>query len=231
MAAFAHIAAPQIRLTRDPNTLFFFLDHLQRRPPFRIEDDTTWDTNLELGIHWGLRLVEKDEELHGRSPNAKLFVMLSDGEAWSGEVAKSLDLAVSSSIPLFVIGVGTLAGGRMPVVPALDERHAAGSDCRRWSRGSIAPRCSALPPPAAAATSSSIVNPDRDIANAIVDAGRRLAPALGVLEEQTDLYWWFLLAGAAAVAAGLLFLHEAGPLWILLAGAGLTAVVLHRVLW
>ena len=102
MAAFAHIAAPQVRLTRDPNTLFFFLDHLQRRPPFRIEDDTTWDTNLELGVHWGLRLIEKDEELHGRSPNARLFVMLSDGEAWSGEVAKSLDLAVSKNIPLFV---------------------------------------------------------------------------------------------------------------------------------
>ena len=28
MALFAHIAAPQIRLTKDPNTFFFFIDHL-----------------------------------------------------------------------------------------------------------------------------------------------------------------------------------------------------------
>ncbi|NJK44974.1 MAG: hypothetical protein HC933_12415, partial [Pleurocapsa sp. SU_196_0] len=28
LALFAHIATPQIRLTTDPNTLFFFLDHL-----------------------------------------------------------------------------------------------------------------------------------------------------------------------------------------------------------
>ena len=67
MALFAHIAAPQIRLTKDPNTFFFFLDHLDKAPPFRIEDDTTWDTNLELGIYWGLRVIERDEELHGKT--------------------------------------------------------------------------------------------------------------------------------------------------------------------
>ena len=36
------------------------------RPPFRLEDDTTWDTNIALGIEWGLRVIEKDEELRGR---------------------------------------------------------------------------------------------------------------------------------------------------------------------
>ena len=91
LTVFAHIATPQIRLTSDPNTVFFFLDHLHDRPPFRLEDDTTWDTNLEQGIAWGLRLLEKDRELHGPSPNGKLFVMLSDGESWSGEVARAID--------------------------------------------------------------------------------------------------------------------------------------------
>src|SRR5262245_9774012 len=67
MALFAHIAAPQVRLTRDPNTFFFFLDHLNRESPFRLEDDTTWDTNTELGLAWGMRLIEKDEELYGKS--------------------------------------------------------------------------------------------------------------------------------------------------------------------
>ena len=92
LAAFAHIATPQIRLTRDPNTVFFFLDHLGARPPFRLQDDTTWNTNLEQAVLWGLRILEKDEELHGPSPNARVFLMLSDGEAWSGEVARALSL-------------------------------------------------------------------------------------------------------------------------------------------
>src|SRR5437867_2531959 len=84
MALFAHIAAPQVRLTKDPNTFFFFLDHLAQESPFRLEDDTTWDTNIELGIAWGMRLIEKDQELYGKSPNAKAFVLVSDGQAWSG---------------------------------------------------------------------------------------------------------------------------------------------------
>ncbi len=39
MALFAHTASPQIRLTKDPNTYFFFLDHLEDRSPYRLEDD------------------------------------------------------------------------------------------------------------------------------------------------------------------------------------------------
>ncbi len=35
LALFAHRAAPQVRLTNDPNALFFFLDHLAGEPPFR----------------------------------------------------------------------------------------------------------------------------------------------------------------------------------------------------
>ena len=41
----------------------------------------------------------------------------SDGESWSGELARSLELATSGNIPLFVVGVGTIGGARMPVVP------------------------------------------------------------------------------------------------------------------
>ena len=36
MALFAHMATPQIRLTKDPNTYFFFLDHLEDKSPFRL---------------------------------------------------------------------------------------------------------------------------------------------------------------------------------------------------
>src|SRR5438552_7434384 len=88
MALFAHIAAPQVRLTKDPNTFFFFLDHLDAEWPFRLKDDTNWNTNIELGIAWGLRLIEKDEEIYGKNPNAKTFVLISDGQAWSGTVSR-----------------------------------------------------------------------------------------------------------------------------------------------
>src|SRR5213592_1129417 len=117
MALFAHIAAPQVRLTKDPNTFFFFLDHLDRESPFRLEDDTTWDTNIELGLAWGMRLIEKDQELYCKSPNAKAFVLFTDGQAWTGEVARSLRVARARDIPVFVVGVGTTSGGRIPEPP------------------------------------------------------------------------------------------------------------------
>src|SRR5215471_12879863 len=117
MALFAHIAAPQVRLTRDPNTFFFFLDHLAESSPFRVEDDTTWDTNIELGIAWGMRLIEKDTEIYGKSPNAKAFVLVTDGQAWSGEVARALKIARTNDVPVWVVGVGTTLGGFIPEPP------------------------------------------------------------------------------------------------------------------
>ena len=53
LATFADIALPQIRLTRDPNTVLFFLDHLDKEPTFKLQDDTSWDTNVEDAIYWG----------------------------------------------------------------------------------------------------------------------------------------------------------------------------------
>jgi len=114
LTLFAHVAAPQVRLTKDPNTLFFFFDHLDKEPPFRIDDQTTWDTNLELGIRWGMQMMARDEALHGKSANAKMFLILSDGELWSGKVQKAIAQSVARNIPIFVVGVGTLGGGKMP---------------------------------------------------------------------------------------------------------------------
>jgi len=209
LTVFAHIATPQIRLTNDPNTVFFFLDHLHGRPPFRLEDDTTWDTNLEQGIAWGLRLLEKDRELHGPSINGKLFVMISDGESWSGEVARSIERATREHVPLHVIGVGTLAGGDLPAttIDGVDEPSPGKSRLDRASLQRIA-----------AAGGGQYFeldrDPDRDIANSIIDAGRRQSPATteeGTIEE---LYWRFLAAGIGLVALGSLFLRERPELWI-----------------
>ena len=113
LALFAQLAAPQVRLTKDPNALFFFIDHLGDRSPFTLENATTWDTNIEEGIRWGLRLVEKDEEVFGKTGNPKAFLVISDGQAWSGSVAAALAEARARKIPVHVAGVGTTVGGMM----------------------------------------------------------------------------------------------------------------------
>ena len=120
LALFAHRAAPQVRLTRDPNALFFFLEHLAERSPFRLEDDPTWGTNIEEGVRWGLNLVETNEELFGKTNNSKAFVVISDGQAWSGTVQRALADAVARDVTVHVVGVGTTAGAFIPEVQGPD---------------------------------------------------------------------------------------------------------------
>lgn len=227
LTVFAHIATPQIRLTRDPNTVFFFLDHLSGRPPFRLEEDTTWDTNLEQGIAWGLRLLAKDRELHGPSPNAKLFVLLSDGESWSGEVARSIELAGQAHVPLHVIGVGTLAGGMLPESLDADGATVPSPGRSRLDRPSLQR--------IAAAGGGQYFeldrDADRDIANKIIDAGRRQAPTTTEVGQVQELYWRFLAAAVGLAAAGTIFLRERAELGLYLAAAVATAIVLSSVLW
>ncbi len=217
MALFAHIAAPQVRLTKDPNTFFFFLDHLAQEPPFRLEDDTTWDTNIELGIAWGMRLIEKDTELYGKSPNAKAFVLVTDGQAWSGEVARALKTARTNDVPVFVVGVGTTVGGFIPeperkpndtspreppIRAALDRgglmliANAGGGEYMELDREG-----------------------DREISNRIIDAARKRAGSRGLEVANEELYWRFLLAAALFMGVGLLFLQEKAELWLQAAGA------------
>jgi Ca-activated chloride channel homolog len=225
LTVFAHIATPQIRLTSDPNTVFFFLDHLHDRPPFRLEDDTTWDTNLEQGIAWGLRLLEKDRELHGPSPNGKLFVMLSDGESWSGEVARSIELATREHVPLYVIGVGTLAGADLPAIKidGVDEPSPGRSRLERASLQRIA-----------SAGGGQYFeldrDPDRDIANAIIDAGRRQVSATTEKGTSEELYWRFLAAGLALAALGSVFVRDRAESWIHLGAAIATGVALWAII-
>ena len=213
-----------MRLTTDPNTFFFFLDNLAEEPPFRLAEETTWDTNLEKGIDWGIRMVEKDEELHGRSSNAQLFVAITDGEFWSGEVAEALKRAIDRRIPVFVIGVGTLGGGRMPAFVAPEgEDVEPDPDIPLFSRLDRA----VLQKIALAGGGQYFEldrEGDRQIANAIVDTGKRLAPSLGITEEAEELYWRFLAAAAFFAGAGALFLRERSELWIQLTGVTLALV-------
>ncbi len=229
LALFAHIAAPQIRLTKDPNTFFFFIDHLDATSPFRIEDETTWDTNLEQGIYWGIRLFERDEDIHGKSPNAKAFVMLSDGESWSGEVAKSLKRAQDAGIPLFVVGVGTLSGGRMPDFKDKEGNIVYDSEVptsSKLDRSSLQRLASA--------GGGQYFELDRDadryVANSIIDAAKRMAPSLGASEAAEELYWRFLVVAAIFPFLGMLFLRDRSELWIQAIGVGIAATAVLFIL-
>lgn len=232
LTLFARIAAPQIRLTTDPNTFFFFLDNLQEKSPFPLEEDTSWDTNSELGIFWGLRVLDKDTEIRGKSKNAPLFVMISDGQSWSGEVEKSLKLTRDRNIPVITIGVGTLAGGRIP------------EPVRTLSPTAQA----ALPPPTpvystldrpslkqiATASGGEYLELDRDsdisLANHIVELARRRVIALPPEPKMEELYWRVLAAAGLLAVAGALSLRDRAALVVQLAGGGLALAALASLL-
>lgn len=201
LALFAHIATPQVRLTRDPNTYFFFLDHLDERSPYRLEDDGSWDTNIERGIYWGLRLFQKDEELQGKSGNSRAFLLISDGQAWSGEVARSMRLAQEAGIPVHVVGVGTTVGGIIPD-PKRDEGNAAVRSV--LDRASL----SAIATAGGGRYFELDRETDRDIANTVIDLTRRRAGGQGVQEGLSERYRDFLLAAGALVALSVLFLRD-----------------------
>jgi Ca-activated chloride channel family protein len=253
LALFATIATPQIRLTRDPNTFFFFLDHLEEAPPFRLEDDTTWDTNIERGIYWGLRLIEKDTELQGGPATAarlkpaapatlgvaaapdprarppvppskkpKVFVLVSDGQAWSGQVAQSLDLARERGIPLYVVGVGTTVGGVIPDPGAPPGRAIVTSVLDRASLSVIATA-------GGGRYFELDRESDREIANAVIDATRRRAEAQTVDESTRELYWSALAFAALFVGLGVLFLRDRASLALQLTAAVGVLAVLTRL--
>ncbi|HEV8316163.1 MAG TPA: VWA domain-containing protein [Vicinamibacterales bacterium] len=227
LAVFAHIAAPHVRLTKDPNTYFFFLDHLSVKSPFPLEEDTTWDTNIALGIEWGLRVIEKDRQLHGVSRNIPAFLLLSDGQAWTGETAKALMLAHQANVPVFVVGVGTESGGPIPDPLRLKE----GKDSARAKEPEIVSRLDRPSLQRIALSSQTHYyeldrSSDIDIATAVIDAARRRAPA-ATHESLQELYWPCLLGAGIFLICGLLTLAERAELWIhaAAAAAGLALVL------
>ena len=229
LALFARIAAPQIRLTHDPNTIFFFLDHLNRESPFPLADDATWDTNIELGLYWGMRLLERDEELNGASDHAKVFVLLSDGQVWSGEVETALTRARNRNIPVFVVGVGTQAGGVIPEPPP---------DPFAPLRVASGPIRSTLDRPAlqsiAAAGRGTYFDlgrqGDATLAATIVDRARKLAGPRGVEETFEDLYWWCLAGAAVCLAVSALFVHGRSEAVLYSLGTAVTLAVVLAVM-
>ena len=70
----------------------------------------------------------------------------------------------------------------------------------------------------------------RDIANAIVDAGKKMAPSLGAVQESEDLYWRFLVIAAIFPFIGLPFLRDRPELWIQAIGAAAVLIAISTIL-
>lgn len=226
LALFAHRAAPQLRLTRDPNSLFFFLDHLGDQSPFPLQDDTTWDTNIEEGVYWGLKLIEKDEELFGKTKNVKAFVVISDGQAWSGNVANALKTAQERDIPVYVVGIGTTTGGIIPDPGRPGDTGTPEKIRSVLDRDSLRNIATA-----GGGTYFEIGREtDRDVAFKIISSVRRRA-TLGQQEEShEELYWRFLFAAAMFLCLGAFVLKEGAELWWQAAGALAAIVILTNII-
>jgi Ca-activated chloride channel family protein len=209
LAVFANHALPQVRLVRDPNTVIFFIEHLKGGSPFALEENTSWDTNAFEGIRWGLKLVVKDEEYYGKNPNPKAFILLSDGDQYSGETLPAIAEARRLRIPIHVIGVGTTAGGLIPL-PQLSEEPT--KDNMRyyaeWERKRAGVPTERIHSPIDRDSLRRIAalgggryfeidtEPDADIASKIINDVRKLGRSPGGQKVFGDTYWWFLLASA-----------------------------------
>jgi Ca-activated chloride channel family protein len=226
LALFAQLSAPQVRLTKDPNALFFFIDHLGEKSPFALENAPTWDTNIEEGIRWGLRLVENDAQLFGKSSNPKAFLVITDGQAWSGKVEDALVTARQRDIPVYVVGVGTTVGGMIP--------EPLGSDGVR-------------PPPVIRSTldRASLVrlavagggeyfeigaDSDRAVAFQIIQRLRARTAAVNEVETVEELYPRLLLAAAIAACAAAVFVRRPIELAWQLAGAALAGLLIFSLM-
>jgi Ca-activated chloride channel family protein len=228
LALFAQIASPQLRLTKDPNALFFFLDHLGDHSPFRLVDNPTWDTNIEEGIYWGLKIVQEDENLFGKTKNPKGFLVITDGQAWSGNVSIALTNAKAVNIPVYVIGVGTITGGIIPEpsLPFIDTGEPQPEPVHSYlDRDSLI----AVARAGGGEYFELGRQPDRELAFKIIGAMRSRAPATQIDTSFEELYWWFFFAAAVCLCLGTLLLKGRAELWWQAAGALAMVLVLANI--
>ena len=226
LALFAAQAAPQVRLTRDPNALFFFIDHLGDHSPFVLENVTTWDTNIEEGIRWGLRLIEADEALFGESGNPKAFLVVSDGQAWSGTVANAIQAAKARDIPLYVVGIGTTVGGMIPEPLGADGRRPAPVVHSALDRASLVQLAVAGGGEYFEVGDAS----DRAVAFRIIERLRQRADGAEEVETLQELYWQCLMAAAIVLCIGTLLMKKRTELAWQATGALAVVLLLASVL-
>ncbi|HIE92395.1 MAG TPA: VWA domain-containing protein, partial [Acidobacteria bacterium] len=188
----------------------------------RLEADTSWDTNIEESLYWGVKMFERDEELYGVRLSSKAFIVISDGQDWSGEVEEALKLTRMHDIRVYVVGVGSTAGGFIPQLPTSvyaepeDPIHSA------LDRRSLR----AIAEAGGGEYYELGIDSDQDIALRIITDVQRRAQATQREETFTELYWFFLAAASGLVCVGTVFVAERTQLWWQVAAAGGLIVLL-----
>jgi len=175
------------------------------------------------GIFQRVKLVDTDMQMYGPSKNARTFVVISDGQVWSGIVQRAINEAAKRGIAVDVIGVGTSNGGMIPL-PRDDKGIAlAGFEPIR----STIDRTS-LREIARAGNGEYFeigTSPDEQIAARIIQNAARRSGNQQVDESLDELYWYLLVAAAVCLGLGVLFVKQKLQL-----GFGLAAALLLLVL-
>lgn len=220
LTIFAHSASPYIRLTNDPNVVLFFIDHLKAEPPLDLDDAKTWDTNIADGVYWGVRLLSKDLELYGTSKNPQAFILISDGQAWSGTMEEIFKI-VKNVAPVYVVGAGTTVGGIIPE-PSDKPRYYQDVD-ENGDPVFIQFTPEKFPPVHASIDRFSLrkiasttggeyfelgTATDGQIASRIISLVQRRRISLNKTSQFEELYWYFILGAGVFVALGTFSLYK-----------------------
>jgi len=110
LVGFAGTAITLSHLTRDLDTLFFFLDWIGEDPR------VYFGTDLTEALTNALEMVTKDEGLNQETvPAQKIFLVLSDGDDQSEKLAGLLDQLQRKQIRVHSIGIGTDTAVPIPI--------------------------------------------------------------------------------------------------------------------
>jgi Ca-activated chloride channel family protein len=113
---FSTDAFMQCPLTYDQGALFLFIETLSTK--LVPQGGTDFDPPLELALN---KLNEQSDK--GASQNAKYIVLISDGEDFGDNTDRALKKIKDSGVKLFTLGVGTKAGGRIPIGNSFKKDH------------------------------------------------------------------------------------------------------------
>src|SRR5712692_3929914 len=164
-----------------------------------------------------MKLVDTDQEMYGPSKNAKSMVIISDGQVWSGDVQQALVEAVKKGFIVDVIGVGTSTGGMIPLPHGENGKVLAGfvpihSSIDRISLMSMAREGNGEYFELGTAS-------DAQIAARIIQTAARRSGNEQLDQSFDELYWYVLVAAAAFLGLGMLFLRQRVQLGLAVASA------------
>ena len=169
-------------------------------------------------------MFDLDEKLYGARLSAKAFIVLSDGQAWSGQVDTALQLARERDIRVYVIGVGSTTGGCIPQLPASIYDRPEDPIHSVLDRRSLR----AIAEAGGGEYYELGVDADQDVALQILTDVQRRAQSTQREETFPELYWFLLAAAAGLVSAGTLLLKERTQLWWQLATAIAVVVLIMQ---